>query len=86
MIWIKCSDRMPEYNQDVLYCVDGHIYLGWLRQRERDKKRIKGNTVFLPGDDEWVQDSDCCYGGYSVKSVSHWMELPETPKDIHEVD
>lgn len=56
--WIKCSDRFPEINKQVLtYCVE------YPSDGFELEERI--------GDDDWSMNY----------SASHWMELPEPPKE-----
>ncbi len=70
MNWIKCSERMPPELTEVFCYIPG----------------INGH---LPGKD-W-QDSDYCTGEHIAGNwkrmdnenihVTHWMPLPESPKD-----
>ena len=57
--WIKCSERMPELDDD------GHSEMVLVVGK---KKIIQQNFLV---DDEWVLPME----------VTHWMPLPEPPKD-----
>ena len=78
--WISVKDRMPEFvtttnyeksSDDILILIDSkHVYVG--------------SYIF----DNWSKTNDFCMrdldGGYEViddMEVTHWMPLPEPPKD-----
>jgi hypothetical protein len=63
MEWIKCSERMPEFAQDV-FCFN--LY-----------KQYMIGSVTKINNDNYVCE------GYFAKlfSVTHWMPLPEPPKE-----
>ncbi len=66
MEWIKCSDRLPELYEAVLF---------W-------DNYYKGIHVgsYGEGDDEdfiWAGEE----GIYDLDDISHWMPLPEPPDD-----
>lgn len=76
MEWISVEDSIPEMKH-----VDGE-YEHWISTRVivlRDNGYI---TIAEREDDGerlgvmWVDES-----GYSFKNVTHWMPLPEPPKD-----
>lgn len=58
--WIKCSERMPELDDD------GHSKMVLVVGK---KKIIQQNYLV---DDEWV----------FLMDITHWMPLPELPKDL----
>lgn len=72
MQWIKCSEKLPENNDDVL------VY-GLLENQEtkdiykatfhKSVNEQFGNDQFW--ESEWAYDID----------VSHWMPLPDAPKE-----
>ena len=72
MEWVKCSEKLPILGEKVI-CWGGRTYL-----------------AFFPGLDNgeyqehWVicDDADCSCTGYTG-AITHWMELPEPPKDCY---
>jgi Protein of unknown function (DUF551) len=44
--WIKCSDRLPEHDDFVLFWDNG-FYIGWLKRTDR-------NSKFVWLDEEWT--------------------------------
>lgn len=67
MQWIKCSDHLPDVDQNVLIWDGDCIYGGF-------------KTEFL-GQERWAINSKCHYYTYRLKEFTHWMEMPEGPKD-----
>lgn len=65
--WIKCSEQMPDYGKEVLVCdaTYGNVFNAVLC-RKRDEDG-----------DNWF--TDCDYINY--KAFTHWMPLPEPPKE-----
>lgn len=72
MEWISVSDRIPEYKQFVLFCVKSDqlqiFYLGWIESGSELKSKK----------DEWYADS--AFDWFDKEQVTHWMPLPEAPK------
>jgi hypothetical protein len=73
--WISVKDRLPkgnkpgEVSENVIVCTtDGEVTTGWLDALGSDKWWLVIGT----------DDSHTCWGlGY----VTHWMPLPEPPKE-----
>lgn len=68
--WIKVSDSLPKEDEYVLFLA----------------KFDKGVRVVLFGryDDfykDWVSDDESRYGKDAGEEVTHWMSLPEPPKE-----
>lgn len=65
MEWIKCSEKMPELNQDVLIydSENKHVFSGVLRKRHKEEDFY---------DNRW---------GYPTSNITHWTNLPQPPKD-----
>lgn len=77
--WISVKERQPEQDQDVLLIAHGWshrtIYIGRLHHMEATTSWLTGITS---KDSEW-----CISGWYYLRTpeVTHWMEIPETPKE-----
>lgn len=67
--WIKCSDRMPEFLDDVLIFgpYDGQAVAYWNTKGFVPVGRPEGDS---PGIEWWDRES-----------VTHWMPLPEPPDE-----
>ena len=65
--WISVKDRLPEQLKEVLICFDGY-----------GKKSVSTATYrnYFYGK-EWLSNMM----SLSVDSVTHWMPLPEPPKE-----
>lgn len=69
--WISVKDSLPEIRKEVLvYSYEDEINNGMY------VARIDG--LNWNGSPSWLY-SYCC--GNHVPNVTHWMELPEAPKD-----
>ena len=68
--WIRAEERLPEGNKEVL------IYLP-----EYDSGEM-GALFEIPSLNlkEWAQDEDA----FMLDEVSHWMPLPEPPKEVRD--
>jgi len=65
--WIKCSERMPPVGENfLLFCEMTDGVKVIKVGRLSEMKRI-----YWFGNDEWLQK----------KRITHWMPLPEPPKD-----
>jgi len=80
MKWISVKDKLPD-KEGLYLCFDGddNYYLGdymlcgeyYQMDDEGNNRKILENNIFMTGDDS---------GDYKIE-VTHWMELPEPPKD-----
>ena len=68
--WISVKDRLPKKHQQVLFLYGELIMLGHLVNRMDLGWDIKYYC--------FVDDNNL---SYEVKDVTHWMTLPEPPKD-----
>ena len=68
--WVSVKDRLPEEQKEVL------IYLP-----EYDSVEM-ASLFTIPGMNlrEWTQNEDA----YMLDEVSHWMPLPEPPKEVRD--
>lgn len=71
--WIPCAERMPEDEQEVLVFVKGDF--------ENSISFI--TTAYNDSDGDWVSDYD---GEVIDSKITHWMPLPEPPKEASEYD
>ena len=70
MSWIKVQDRLPEEKQDVIYYFkETGVHCGRFK-KEPD-----------PAGQDFTYD--CFYGldGFLCDDVTHWMPLPDAPKE-----
>lgn len=71
MDWISVNSRLPDHNQLVL-CYDTQ----------------KWYIAFRPVEDEytehWTICAECCSCNGCTGAITHWMPLPEAPKEINE--
>lgn len=65
--WIKCSDRMPEEGQAVI------VFLNVVQHATYFQ--VAGEWYFVESEDKVIDD------GCGSFEPSHWMPLPELPKD-----
>lgn len=64
--WISVKERLPEIETLVFFCVDGFD--------SADMGKHIGGGVF------WSVETDCDGVPISYKDVTHWMPLPDPPK------
>lgn len=65
MEWISVKDRLPENGEVIAFAETGCEYL-----------------IGVLDESEYVGDGVCCYGdGVMMMCVTHWMPLPEPPKE-----
>lgn len=79
MNWIKCEDRLPEDEREVLvyYSEDRHISVGYFELNNASFYIESNENNFFYKDDGW--ETEC---PWSTKGgVTHWMDLPCIPKD-----
>lgn len=69
--WISVKDRLPNAFDEVLVYFNGFISIAW-RETEKRKNGIVG----------WHWDSQMSYPE-SLVYVTHWMPLPEPPKETN---
>jgi len=75
--WISVKERLPELYQNVLvhyynpHCVEPHNFAVAFRQNGLDE--------FIPGKHIWHVDSSPLE--LDELDVTHWMPLPEPPKE-----
>lgn len=67
MKWIKVKHGLPQPGREVLLYLDGGIVVGHLDSRPAINKLV-WNTYFG-------------ISGSVINQVTHWMPLPEKPKD-----
>ena len=78
--WISVKERLPELYQNVLvhycnqHCVEPHNYAVAYRQDGLDE--------FNPGENIWHVDSSPLE--LDGSDVTHWMPLPELPKEVQD--
>ncbi|HBN7238176.1 TPA: DUF551 domain-containing protein [Escherichia coli] len=71
--WISCSERMPEKNQSVLISVnfDSSLVEPLIcSARYTGITFRRGDVTIKPGD--------------GIEQVTHWMPLPEPPKEVRQ--
>ena len=68
--WIKCSDRLPEEHEDVLVAMNDGKY-----------KSIHVGYAYNGGD--WMIDGKFWHEE-GDPSITHWMPLPDMPKEDDE--
>jgi hypothetical protein len=68
MTWISVEDRLPDEGKDVLVW-DGNLNLDKIPIYEiAAYRRFANGNLFISG-------------LYSLQGITHWMPLPEPPKD-----
>lgn len=76
MKWIKCSERLPEFDQKILF-IDhrGYKFYGWRKKEEFN----------LPESFEQEVECSisCCYGprSFEPEEIKYWIPYPELPTD-----
>jgi hypothetical protein len=78
--WISVKERLPEekgkylvYNGGFAVGV-GYMKVAWFTHRyDGVEEHLLGRTMWYDYDSE--------YGDYEIRSVTHWMPLPEPPKE-----
>ncbi len=78
MEWVKCSDRMPENDQYVLvyHWDDFHITVGYFESHNVQFYIESDGSKFYT-DDGWETEIPWAQKG----PVTHWMPLPNPPKE-----
>lgn len=84
--WIRVEDRLPEEGKEVLLFLSDELDL-----RGHDQLKTKYGIGVLDGIKFYAQLPKCecesidyCSNILELKEVTHWMELPEPPKENDE--
>lgn len=73
--WIKCSEQLPEFDQEVLLIWDDQAIIGILTKGKEDwEPEIFWRTLYF-------YEGKYCNETESLDGISHWMSKPEPPKD-----
>lgn len=78
--WIPVTERLPEKDGDYLVFKRSH-FGGWCRVASFAKDGAEVDEYDLGGCENVWYDYDSEYGYISFDSVTHWMPLPEPPKE-----
>lgn len=91
--WIPVTERLPEDGQVVLclwwniHCVESDNYTVMHFRKGRTAEELK-DAKFFRGCDQWGNNKkpycwDSVHGALSLfgQDVTHWMPLPEPPKE-----
>ena len=74
MKWIRCSDRLPEINQQIL------VYLG-NGPLEGEIFRAAFIHYEVGPINRFIIEQSCCSGGRAYHNeITHWMPLPGAPE------
>lgn len=76
MEWISIKDRLPEKEGE--YLCYRHSFVGCGGYCAI----LRYGTIYNKGRQRTFYFFDSDYGNISVANVTHWMELPESPKEI----
>lgn len=71
MEWIDVNERLPKVYDEVLITDGKYISIGYVVSVDDRKYVLNGEVGNLR---EWI-------GRYPVNNVTHWMPLPEPPKN-----
>lgn len=72
MKWILVKDELPEFKEKVLIALGNYISTGLYYKKHPEE--IKGDWLDL-------NDSGCCGCRDEEVEPTHWMPLPEAPKE-----
>lgn len=81
--WTSVKDKLPKENGDYLCCCEDKyicIYSFAKNLSKIDKYDFHGKRK-----SGWY-DYDSDWGYYEISSVTHWMPLPELPKEVKQND
>lgn len=70
MEWISVKDRLPEMNKTVLIVRSGSVEIGFYNAKDK-RFYVPNESAF----DGWP---------IPVDGVTHWMPLPEPPKEVQQ--
>lgn len=78
MEWISVKDRLPEENGRYLVykvCSYGNYIdiARWTSNYEGFEEHLNDKAIWYKYDSE--------FGDYEIDGITHWMSLPESPKD-----
>lgn len=69
-VWISINDRLPEVGEEVLVFTNGCIRVWSLIQPDKESADVC-----------WEDDYGYFQCDEGIKTVTHWMPLPEPPKE-----
>lgn len=78
--WIKCSDRLPELSGELNQSDQVLFFVAKAGICESSGVRY-GHLWDCRGDKEWCEEDSQEGERHSMKSVTHWMPLPEPPEE-----
>lgn len=74
MKWIKVEDKRPKPCEDILFTDGEKVYKGWLETHEFGENAVFYNdTHDVLNVEHWPEE------------VTHWMPLPDVPKETTDV-
>lgn len=77
--WIPVTERLPELQEMQIYDDDGSVYVTHVSDTVLAYTKYGQSVVVFrevwEGRESWVDDGGSCY------TVTHWMLLPEPPKE-----
>ena len=78
--WVSVDDRLPERDGAYLVTTNGVSGLQNVKTRwfAKDGEMVDAYDLAGQKDVWYLYDSECGY--VSIKTVNHWMPLPEKPK------
>jgi hypothetical protein len=77
MEWIKCSDRLPNDEDPILIFVDGDCHVAhWEDDIDKYTTGIGLDCYYCGG-----QTSISFINDWHGNLITHWMPLPDPPKD-----
>jgi hypothetical protein len=79
MEWISVKERLPDDDQDVLvyHLHDAHVTVGYF-EKDNVSFYIESDGGKFYTDDGWETEIPWAQKG----GVTHWMPLPEKPKEL----
>ncbi len=75
MNWIKCSDKLPEYDTLVLGYVASKGFYTPMILEKRYRPDLPENLFLLV----WESEEACCGRSFEFYEVTYWMPLPAFP-------
>ena len=82
--WISVEDRLPEEDGSYLVTTNsfGDRQSVKLRWFAKDGENVDAYDLAGQKDVWYLYDIECGY--VSIKTVTHWMPIPEPPKEVEE--